>query len=90
MLSDALLERAVCLLLKHSEGGQFGRRPVLLVEGGEIEALVVGEGFVRDDLQSKLSIFLKLDAHATHLGCQEKVLLLAFPLLCLNRQALLI
>ena len=49
MLRDTFLERRVRLLLQDAESGQIRWRPVLVVEGREIEALVLLEGLVGDD-----------------------------------------
>ena len=51
MLRDPLLERAICLVLQHTEGREIRCGPVPLVECGEIESFVLGERVVRDNLE---------------------------------------
>jgi hypothetical protein len=52
-LSDSSLEGLVRLGLKHSISWEIGRRDVLVLEAGEIEALVLLEGGVGDELQAE-------------------------------------
>lgn len=50
-LSDYRFESSVGIGLEHTEGSKVVRCGcVLVVKGREVEALVVAEGFVRDDL----------------------------------------
>lgn len=58
MCCDALLELNVRLLFEHAEGGQLGREPVLVLEAGKIEPLVLLKGLVRDDLDGKVQVLL--------------------------------
>ena len=58
MCRDALLELDVRLLFEHTEGGQLGREPVLVLEAGKIEPLVLLKGLVRDDLDGKVQVLL--------------------------------
>ena len=58
MCRHTLLELDVRLLLEHAEGRQLGRGPVLVLEAGKIESLMLLEGFVRDDLYGKIQVLL--------------------------------
>ena len=58
MCRDALLELDVRLLFEHAEGGQLGREPVLVLEAGKIESLMLLKGLVRDDLDGKVQVLL--------------------------------
>lgn len=51
MLRNSCFESRVCFLLQDTETWQFGWRPVLLVEAGEIKAFMASEGFVGDNLE---------------------------------------
>jgi len=58
MCRHALLELDVRLLFEHAEGGQLGREPVLVLEAGKIESLMLLEGLIRDDLDGKVQVLL--------------------------------
>jgi hypothetical protein len=53
VLSDPALEHAVGFRLQHAEAWQVGWRPVFLVKGGEIKALVASKGIIGDDLECR-------------------------------------
>ena len=90
VLRDALLEHAICLVLQDAEGGQIRCGPVPLVESGKIEAFVLREGIIGDDLNLASGTLLMAGEDGTHLGCQVQVLFLAFPLLRLHLKTLLL
>jgi len=77
MCRDALLELDVRLLLEHAEGGQVGRKPVLVLKAGKIEPLMLLEGLVRDDLDGEVQVLLVTFAALTF-GCAQLFLDQAF------------
>ena len=88
MLRHSLLERAVGLVLQHTECRKLRRRPVALVEASEVKALVQVEGFVGDHLRGRqLPGAMECFQKRTHLGGQVQVLLLALTLLGFNLKA---
>ena len=51
-LRDDRFERSIGIGLEHTEGGKVvGCGCVLVLKGRQVKALVVAEGFVRDDLK---------------------------------------
>lgn len=54
MLCHSPLERMICFSFKDFEARQVGWRPVLVVEGGEVEAFVLLESFICDDLRNEV------------------------------------
>lgn len=54
------LESWITLVLQHPESRQIGSWNVLVLKGGKIEALVLGEDFVGDDFRSQVQVLFIL------------------------------
>lgn len=65
MLCHSPLERMICFGFEDFEAGQVGWRPVLVVEGGEVEAFVLLESFICDDLRSEV---ITRQSHTAFIG----------------------
>lgn len=97
------LEALVGLVLEHAEAGQLGRRDVLVLKRGEVEALVLSEGVLGDDLRAARGVSASEPAggargrrkrererERAHLGREVEVLLLLLALLRLGLSALVL
>ena len=56
MMCDTTLEGAIVLRLEYAKTGKLRRRPISFIEGGKVEAFVLRESLVRNDL-------LKIDGY---------------------------
>ena len=58
MLRHAGLERAVRLVLEHTETWQLGGWPIPLVERRKVEAFVLSESLIGDNLRGEVQVLL--------------------------------
>lgn len=58
--SNPALERWIALVLQHPESGQIGGWDILVLKGGKIETLVLGEDFVGDDFGCQVQVLFIL------------------------------
>ncbi len=82
VLRNSPLERMIRFSFEYLEAGQVGWRPVLVIEGCEVEAFVLLESFVGYHLRNKVShLTSKLKYIQTYPNGEEQVLFLTFPTL---------
>jgi len=90
-MSDATLEGAVVLRLECTEAGKLRWRPVYSIKGCEVEAFVLRESLICNDLMQIHGLLLNdLTMSSANLSSQEEMLFFAFSLPRLKLQKLLV
>jgi len=81
MMSNATLKGAVDLRFEYTEAGKLRQRPIFSIKGCEVEAFVLRESLVCNDLTQINGLLLNdLIMSSANLSSQEEVFLLAFSL----------